>query len=288
MRKIPVGGEGSMIVFGRGRHGESRTAALSVIDWLNPPVLIRLLGGFRVLKMGQSVAIPNGGKAEAFLRLMAFRPGFSIPRDRLLDSLWPDSTPVQGGQSLNSLVHTLHRVLGDALGGVGPVLHTGSVYRLNVEAGVSIDIDVFDTLANLGDRCAREGNQSEAASHYRNAIALYQGDLDVGTEVEAVIERERLRAHYLTILVRLAELSFGEGSYAAALDYVLHLLTFDACREDGHRIAMLCHVKLGQRSQAIRQFRLCEHVLRAELDTSPEIATEALFEQIRLHPNSLA
>jgi hypothetical protein len=50
---------------------------------------------------------------------------------------------------------------------------------------------------------------------------------------------------------------------------------------------MRCHVRRGERAQALRQYRLCESVLRSEFETDPEPATKALFEQIRLDPDSV-
>jgi hypothetical protein len=65
------------------------------------------------------------------------------------------------------------------------------------------------------------------------------------------------------------------------------LLTHDPCREDGHRTAMRCHVRLGERAQALRQYMLCEAVLRTEFNAKPEPATTVLFDQVRLDPGSV-
>ena len=61
-------------------------------------------------------------------------------------------------------------------------------------------------------------------------------------------------------------------------------LICDPCREDGYRLAMRAYVRRGERAQALRQYRLCEHVLRREFDTAPEPLTTELFERIRASP----
>ncbi|MGQ0548652.1 MAG: AfsR/SARP family transcriptional regulator [Armatimonadota bacterium] len=251
------------------------------------PVLICLLGNFRVLKLGRTVAIPTGGKCERLLRVLALRSRCAIPRDTLLSLLWPTSGSAMAGQSLNSAVYTLHRLLGDVLGGPGPVVHTGSMYRLNTEAGVGTDVALFDTFANAGDCKRRASNLTEASSHYGEAVALYQGDLEGEADVESLMERERLRARYFTLLFLLSDFYCTKGAYAAALAQVQLLLARDPCREDAHRMAMRCYVKLGQRAQALRQYRLCEQLLRAEFNAAPEPSTTALFEQVRLQPNGV-
>lgn len=256
------------------------TPAPEKTDW---PILICLLGRFRILRAGQPLPIPGGGKPEALLRMLALRPGHSASRDVLLQSLWPSSLPSKAGQSLNTLVHSLRRTVGGAIGGARPVLHTGSFYRLNMQAGVCVDVALFERLAREGVEHAQHGRSADAVRSYASAVGLYEGDLCGETDVESIVEKERLRAVYLTLLARLADHHYRERSFAVALHYALRLLGCDPCREDAHRTAMRCYVNLGQRAQALRQFRLCEQFLHAEFDAPPEAATVALFEQIRLH-----
>jgi DNA-binding SARP family transcriptional activator len=50
-------------------------------------------------------------------------------------------------------------------------------------------------------------------------------------------------------------------------------------------MAMRSYVRMGERSQALRQYRMCRHVLEQEFEAVPEVATETLFELIRLEPS---
>src|SRR5438105_357296 len=150
------------------------------------PILICLLGNFSVLKMGQPVAV-NGGKAEGLLYNLALRHPGCVRREVLLDILWPDSECTVAGQSLNSLVYSLHKLLGDAIGDAPPVLHRGGCYRFNAEAGMGVDVECFDTLAKAGDQEARAGNRVKAITSYSCAVRLYRGDLSVGTDIHATV-----------------------------------------------------------------------------------------------------
>ena len=251
------------------------------------PILVCVLGSFQVTRRGTPVALRGGGKTEALLCKLALHPEGTLPRDALLAALWPDRDPALAGQSLNSLVYGLHRLLGEAIGGAAVVLHANGGYRLNREAGVGTDLACFDALAAAGDQYERAGDPAAAAAARCRAVRLYRGDLSAGTDVHAVVERERLLALYLTMLTRLADYHFGEGAYAACLDYALRLLASDPCREDAHRLVMRCYVRRGERGQALRQYRLCQDVLRAEFDALPEPATTTLFDQVRLDPDSI-
>jgi hypothetical protein len=50
---------------------------------------------------------------------------------------------------------------------------------------------------------------------------------------------------------------------------------------------MRCHVRRGERAQAMRQYRICCSILQDEFDALPEPATQLLYQQIRLDPASL-
>lgn len=250
------------------------------------PILICLFGSFRLLKERRPVAMRSGGKAEALLASLAFRHEAGMPREALLDALWPDSDADLAGQSLNSLVYGLHRLLGDVIDDAPPVLHEHGSYRLNTPAGLAVDLACFERLAQDGEQQARAGDRAGAAALNRRAVDLYCGDL-VGTDLQALVERERLRASYLNLLAQLADHHFGAADYAGCLEYAARILLYDPCREDAHRLLMRCHVRRGERAQAFRQFRLCREILRAEFEAEPEPATLRLFEQVRLEPDGI-
>jgi DNA-binding SARP family transcriptional activator len=216
---------------------------------------------------------------------LRYPPG--IIRDELLNLLWPTTSASLAAQSLNTLVYTIHRELGDALAGSPPILHDDGRYRLNVEQGVVVDVAEFDAAVDNGDRFSRAGQPDEAMASYDGAAALYGGDLISDSDVQHVIERERLRARYLYARARLADHHFAVGSFALALDQALGVLAHDPCREDAHRMAMRSYVRLGERAQALRQYRLCRDMLLREFDAPPERATAELYELIRLDPSGV-
>jgi DNA-binding SARP family transcriptional activator len=248
------------------------------------PVLVCLLGSFRVVKAGSPITLRAGGKAEQFIGAIALRPRDGVGREELLGLVWPSSDPSLASQSLNTLVYSVNRSLGDALNGRPPVVRRDGRYHLNADAGVAVDVRAFDTAVETGDRLAREGDRHGAIQSYDGAAALYEGDLVIGSDVRQLLERERLRARYLWILARLADHHFAAGEYGGALTNALDLLAHDPCREDAHRMAMRCYVRRGERAQAMRQYAVCREVLALEFEVTPEPGTEALFELIRFDP----
>jgi len=246
--------------------------------------LVCLLGRFRVLRFGQSSDERISGKAISFLTALALHLENGVPREELLEMLWPERASEHAAALLHSLVYSLHRRLCRAQQQADIVVFANGSYALNQAAGVSTDVARFDSIVAEGHRQATAQQGATAATLYEQALALYRGDLVAGTDIYAVIERERLRASFLTILSWFADRCYRQADYAAALTHALRLLAFDPCREDAHRVVMRAHVRRGERAQAFRQYRLCEHVLQREFDAAPEAATTALFDRIRSDP----
>jgi DNA-binding SARP family transcriptional activator len=121
------------------------------------PIMICLLGNFRLLKAGQPVALTFGSKVELLLSYLALRHGYRVRREELLEALWPNSGRARASESLKNMVYKLHRSLGDQIGGAAPVLHENGYYRLHVEAGICVDVACFDALADAGDQETRAG-----------------------------------------------------------------------------------------------------------------------------------
>jgi DNA-binding SARP family transcriptional activator len=251
---------------------------------LTEPVLICLLGTFRVVKAGADVPVHSGGKTATLLSSLALRDRHRATRESLLETLWPRAEATRSAHSLNSLIHALRQMLGDVLAGASPVIYRAGSYELNVSAGVGVDISHFDALAGIAERQQRSGDSDAAVRSWRRAVALYHGEIYAADDMRAIVQRERVRALYLSLLGRLADQHFRECDYPAALGYAFRLLSHDPCREDAHRLVMRCHVRLGERAQALRQYGVCQQILAAEFEARPEPLTSALFDRVRLDP----
>lgn len=251
------------------------------------PVLICLLGSFRVIKAGVEVRMRSSSKTAALLSNLALGNHYRVSRQSLLSTLWPDSEQGRAAHALTSMIHALRESLGDALAGAGPVVYTAGAYGLNLDAGVGVDIAHFDALASAAERQLHAGDIASAVHSSLHAIDLYRGDVCSIDDLRVVVERERLRALHLSLLARIADQYLRQRDYAGALSYARRLLFHDPCREDAHRLVMRCHVRLGERAQALRQYQTCRQVLAAEFDACPEPLTDALYERVRLNPDGI-
>lgn len=249
------------------------------------PVFLGLLGSFRLWKAGSPITLRNADKTRTLLCHLALQDHFSVSREQLLHTLWPSAQNGSAGQSLNSLVYSLHKLLGDVLDGAPPVIYADGYYHLNVEAGIAVDVARFETLVREGLRQARAGQHNAAMRTYEQAVPLYRGDLCHVSDIQALMLCEALRAQYLRLLAELSDYYCTAQDYTNCLMYAQRLLTSDPCREDAHRLVMRCYMRQGQRAQALHQYRVCENILRTEFDVVPEAATLELYQEIRLHPD---
>ena len=261
--------------------------AASCADDASWPIMVRLLGNFRLLHAGEPVPVRAGGRTEALLAHLALQYGRRVPREQLVQMLWPASDLAHALHSLNTTVYTLHKLLGPALQGAAPILHEDGYYRLNVEAGIGVDVACFDYLVRAGDQHARAGDHASALIAYQRAAELYRGDLSIASGTQTIIERERLRAAFLTLLTKLADHEYRAADYSACLEYLWRLLARDPCREDAHRLVMRCYVRRGERAAALRHYQLCVDILQSECGVAPEPATVELLEKIRSQPESI-
>src|SRR5216683_4791007 len=146
------------------------------------PVQVWLFGGLTVLKRGKPVTWRAGARTGALLLSLALEERRGVARERLLAQVWPETEASLAVQSLHSLVHSLHRMLGDVINGAMPVVHAGEIYRLNVEAGIAVDITAFDALARRGNHAWHAGLRAAACESYLDAVGLYRGDLHARTD----------------------------------------------------------------------------------------------------------
>jgi DNA-binding SARP family transcriptional activator len=252
-----------------------------------PAVLLAVLGTLRLRVAEQLIPIGSGSRSEQLLVCLALRRHHRTARSELLESVWPGADTLLAGQSMNSLTHQLNRSVERLSDGIPLIVHEAGYYRLNPSAEVAVDVDLFDHWQNRGMRLLSAGQVDGGLEWCERAVDLYRGELCAGARIDIVSERERLRVAYLDLLACLADQYFRVGDAAKSLAFVQRLLEVDYCREDAHRQAMRCYMRLGRRSQALRQYQLCCRALAEEFDAVAEPETVALHQLIQHNPAAL-
>jgi DNA-binding SARP family transcriptional activator len=248
---------------------------------------VQALGPLRLEAGGQIIdwqRWPRRQAATLFKYLLTHR-GKPVHREVLVETLWPGIVPHIGLARLKVLIHTLRRCLEPHLppGAVSSFVVTeGECYRLLTGPHLSVDIDRFTALSHEGDRALEEEWPEGATRAFEAAASLYRGDyLQEDPYCDWLApERELLCEQYVMLLMRLASLYAAARNFHAAIACCRKALALDSCRENLHRLLMLCLWEAGQRSEAVRQYQVCREILDRELALPPLPETTDLLQQI--------
>ena len=251
---------------------------------------VRFFGHFEILCDDELITLSRNGKALSILKYLLAHRSRPVSQDHLMGWLWPHSNLKKARWSLNSAIHGLRKLLSECAGSTRSannnyylyvVLEEG-YYRLCSEVQVLTDIEEFDEHYEEGRRLLTEGGVERAAGHYEEAIALYRGEylLEDLYEDWTMVERERLSNAYIDMLGRLALYYSETGQYQESIGACYRVLEKDRCHEESYRLLMRSYAHLGLRGRALRQYRLCERILRQEYGTAPSPETQALYRSI--------
>jgi DNA-binding SARP family transcriptional activator len=145
-----------------------------------------------------------------------------------------------------------------------------------------VDFEEFEKYMLRGQRLEVAGQPTAAMEQYGIAEGLYQGDFLEEDLYEdwSTPQRQHFRTLYLQMADRLSEYYVRHSDLAAAIVLCRKILSLDSCYEAAHRRLMRCYVTQGQRHLAVRQYQICEQVLREELDLAPSEETVTLYSRM--------
>jgi DNA-binding SARP family transcriptional activator len=124
-------------------------------------------------------------------------------------------------------------------------------------AGVAIDVDRFEQRSVEARRLDEAGRSTAAVAMYRDAVALYRGDLvdDLPGASWADADRARLRAVAIASMARLGELVLARGEPEDAAACAADLLRVEPLNERGARLLASCLEAQDDRVGAARTLR---------------------------------
>jgi len=259
--------------------------AVRAVDDANSSLYLGLLGGFRVersdgrqaLATREAISDWPRRSAKTLTKLLAAHPGHALHREQIIDVLWPDVDMESALNSFAKALHAARRVLEPSLERRGDSAYlrlADSMLVLNTEH-VVVDTDVFEKLA------AHAMRSGEVAA-YQAALAAYSGELlpEDRYETWCADRRSALVEMRLRLLVGLAEAYERLEACGEAADLLRQALREDPACEAIHRRLMRLYARMGTPDQAMRQFHICEQLLRQELDLVPQPETVSLYDAI--------
>lgn len=245
---------------------------------------VRLFGGLRLSRGAAELPPFPTRKAAALFGFLVLHRDQSIHREVICSRLWRDRTEAESRKALRTALWRIRCVIepDDDQRGTFLRVDTHRVGFRPVEE-VSVDAWELDDTADLRPPDGADARLSEAdLARLHAARRLYSGGLLEGEEADdwIVAEAERYRLMHLTVLERLMSHHRVSGNLLDALAVGQEILREDPLLEHVHRALMMCHLEIGDRASAIRQYRACVDVLADELGISPMARTIELNERI--------
>lgn len=234
---------------------------------------------------GRSADLQTRRGAELFAFLV-LEDGRSFDRARLAEQFWGHLPAVRARSALNTEIWRLTRAL-KAVGMDTQRAFPRSHARIGYIGQPDHEVDVDALSAAMAVVAAVDPAQAEPAAiaKVEAGVAAYRGDL-----LEAVYSdwcllwRENLRAQHIEALEFLMAAAMARQDWGAGLRHGRALLALDPLMEHVHRAVMRCHFHNGNRPLAMRQYAVCEQILREELGVEPMDETRRIQETILAVP----
>jgi DNA-binding SARP family transcriptional activator len=222
-------------------------------------VAIQTLGGFVVRRGGEPVSLAEWGsrKARELLKILVARRGRPIPREVLMDALWPGEDPSKLANRLSVALSSVRAVLDPEKRFPPEHFVGGDRDALGLdESSVAVDVESFLVQAATGLELRREGRVEEARERLFAAEAAYAGDFLEESPYSdwAVSLREEARATSIAVVRALAEDASDSGDHDAAARYLLRVLERDPYDEHASLALVRTLDSAGRHGEARRHY----------------------------------
>ena len=232
---------------------------LAVLTRFTPSVSIHALGAFQLVRDGK--AVPKSAwrsrKARDLLKILVARRR-PVPRERLIELLWPGSDPSQAGNRLSVLLSTVREVLQPhgRHPDDGPLVTDGTSVWLD-PARVRVDVEEFLTVAAAALDADRD-HRLDATAQLVAAERMVGGDFLEGDPHQewAAPPGEEIRATHIAVLRALSAQLRAGGDLDAAVGCTLRLLQHDPYDEQAHLNLVAIQLEAGRAGEAHRRYRL--------------------------------
>ena len=240
----------------------------------NVPLHLTLIGGFALRRGSEELRIAASGQ-----RLIALLALWNRPAARLhvAGTLWPDSSTDRSLGDLRTTLWRIRRCCDQVV--------AASPSDLWLDGHIEVDVRALVAFAR---RLSRPEIAPGTADLDSVPLACLAGDLLPDWYDDWLLdEREELRQTRLHALESLARQLSARGRHADAIQAALAAIRLEPLRETAHYTLIEIHLAEGNRSEACRQFRQCQRVLRDELGVEPSASMRRLLEPVLGAPSRI-
>ena len=257
------------------------------------PLRLYLFGPLRAF-IDSEVAIDEHftrRKAKALLALLYLERGRYIPKDELIERLWPnvDEMSADSGR-LKQTVLVLRRALEGGSSrrtGWQYIIERGGTYCFNTQATYRCDLEEYEQELALAQSDRQRGDADGALAHFQRAFALRRSELlpEFRYEDWAVGHISAEREEYLQALEDAARLHGARGDAGGSVELLRRATREDPLRESSALQLMDWLWRKGEPAEALRVYVRLRDGLASRLQLEPDPKITALYNAIRRDRN---
>jgi len=252
-----------------------------------PPLKVKLLGDF-VLRRGEQPVPDEAWQRPVVRRLFqyfALHRGKPLPRDRILDDLWPRSDPQKAWATFRTVYSRMRHVLEPHMRPKSPsryVAVEGDVYCFDPSGVVHVDTEAFEATVRHALSIVGEADVPPLPEDLLAALEGWEPLLPELPYEEWLLEaRERLHGLYVEGCLYVAQSLLIRGRPREAIVWARRTVRAAPWLEEGYQALMRAHARQGQRGLALKTYGEAMEALRRELDVEPSPLTQWLAERLR-------
>lgn len=224
----------------------------------------------------------KNAKGKQLLKYLIINRRRIIPKEELMELLWPSHDELSARNNLNVVVYSLRRAAKEYIGEEPLIRFSDGGYQFNPKLNITTDFEEFDALIDSGIKNLKNQYFSQAIEQLQRAESLYNGrflDEDIYTEwTEA--PRESYKEKFILGLESLDNAYCAAGEHEERIELNKRILEQDNCNELAHQHLIEAYDKLGHRHLALRQYQQVSRILQKELGVTPGDGLTALQARI--------
>ncbi len=260
------------------------------VESANAPqrLLVTCLGDFRVCVGERELpqdAWRNAKARRIFQYLALSHEQDFIPKDTLLELVWPEEDPACTAGRLHVALHAVRRLLEPQLQRgqhSAYLVRRGDAYRLELGPGGAVDAALFLQAVEQARR-SEHVSPEQALRRYLAAEALCSGELLPAQIHEEWTHDTRLRVRFAhsSSLSRIMRLLQERQEWEACVAYAEKHLALEEHSEPTYRALMRCRAAMGDTAGAVAAYRRCEEAIVHGLGYPLSLETQTLRTQLQ-------
>ncbi|MDL2325281.1 hypothetical protein LJC61_09095 [Ruminococcaceae bacterium OttesenSCG-928-A16] len=245
-------------------------------------VFVRFLGAFQIEANGSVIRETTAQRPWNLLQYLIVNRGAPVPKQMLIDTLWPEGESKQPEYALKNLAYRLRSFFSASPLACGSsiIQYNGSSYQLAPNISWSTDYELFEKLALQG--MAENTSKSAQLALLRRAVRLYQGDFLANHTHENWVMP--LATYYRTLYLRCVETlaTFLEksGLYEEVCRLTGKALALDKYNEPLHTAYLRGLVNQNKHKEAQEHYEWVMSTFEKELGTPPSVEFRSLYYQL--------